>query len=147
MNRAGDFMSDLTRFSVSLDENLLKRFDRQLKRDGCPTRSKAIADLVRASLAEREWKAGKKLTGAVIMVYDHHKSGLSNSLIGIQHQYHHLIVSSQHVHMDHDNCLEIVVGKGSSTEVVKLARRLKALKGVKYASLATAVGSVLPREH
>lgn len=131
-------MSDLTRFSVSFDKKLLARFDCQLKRDGYPTRSKAVSDLVRDSLVKHEWKAGKEIAGAVIMVYDHHKRDLSNKLIHIQHDFHHLIVSTQHIHLDHDNCLEIVVVKGKPREVETLAHKLKTTKGVKHGSLATA---------
>lgn len=131
-------MSDLTRFSVSLDKKLLTRFDEQLRRDGYPTRSKAVADLVRDSLVKHEWKAGKEVAGAIIMVYNHHKRDLSNRLTHIQHDYYHLIISSQHIHLDHDNCLEMVVVRGKPHKVEAFAKKLKATKGVKYTNLATA---------
>jgi CopG family nickel-responsive transcriptional regulator len=131
-------MSNLTRFSVSLDQPLLERFDRQIKKDGYPTRSKAVADLISEALVKHEWKEGKEIAAAIVMVYDHHKRGLSTKLTHVQHDYHHLIVSSQHIHLDHDNCLEIVVVKGRPEKVRQLARKLKGTKGVKYASLAAA---------
>jgi CopG family nickel-responsive transcriptional regulator len=131
-------MSELVRFSVSIDGDLLKRFDRQIKVGGYPTRSKAVADLIRDGLVEEEWKKGKEVAAAIIMVYDHHKRDLSRRLTHIQHDYHDLIISSQHVHLDHDNCFEIVVVRGVAKKIRKLTRALKAAKGVKYTSVATA---------
>ena len=131
-------MAGLTRFSVSIDADLLARFDRQTARDGCPTRSKGIADLVRDSLVRQEWKTGREVAAAIVMVYDHHKHDLTHQLTHIQHDHHKLILSSQHIHLDHDNCLEIVVVRGRPAAVEALARELKATKGIKYCSLAAA---------
>lgn len=131
-------MSDLARLSISVDEDLLKKFDRQIVREAYPTRSKALADLMRESLVAHEWKSGREVAAAIIMVYDHHKRHLSGDLTHIQHDYYDVIVSSQHVHLDHDNCLEVVIVKGKTKRVEELARKLKATKGVKYTSLAAA---------
>jgi CopG family transcriptional regulator, nickel-responsive regulator len=128
----------LSRFSVSLDAELLRRFDAQCRSRGYPTRSKAVADLIRESLVHAEWKSGREVAAAIVMVYDHHKRDLSHRLTHVQHDAHHLIVSSQHVHLDHDNCLEVVIVRGRPREVEDLANTLKATKGVKYASLAAA---------
>ena len=129
-------MSELVRFGVSMDEKLLKEFDRYVKDKSYPTRSKAIGDLVRKELVNKEWAGGGLVAGAITLVYDHHGRELVNHLMNIQHDYHRLIVSTQHVHMDHHNCLEIIVVKGKSGEVEKLADRLKAVKGVKHGSLS-----------
>lgn len=131
-------MSKLTRFSVSLDDSLLERFDKQITKAGYPTRSKAISDLISDALVKHEWKTGQDVAAAIIMVYDHHKRDLSNKLTHIQHDFHHLIVSSQHIHLDHHNCLEIVVVRGQPQKVQELAGKLKSTKGVKYSSLAAA---------
>ena len=131
-------MSNLKRFSVSLDEKLVERFDRYLKEKKYPTRSKAIGDLITESLMKNEWITGKEVTGAVTLVFDHHKRELVNRLTDIQHKFHDLVISSQHIHLDHDNCFEIIAVKGKSGEVQKLAELLKATKGVKYASLSMA---------
>jgi CopG family nickel-responsive transcriptional regulator len=131
-------MPSLSRFSISLESSLLERFDKQIRKQGYPTRSKAVSDLIRQNLVKESWRKGDEVAGAVIMVYDHHRRGLSSRLTRIQHEYHHLIISSQHVHLDHDNCLEIVVARGKTAEVQALACKLKATKGVKYASLAEA---------
>jgi len=131
-------MSKLTRFTVSLDDGLLDRFDKQIKAQGYPTRSKAVVDLIGDALVKEEWESGHEVAAAIIMVYDHHKRGLSTNLTHIQHDYHHLIVTSQHIHLDHSNCLEIVVVRGKPKEVRELAGKMKATKGVKYASLSAA---------
>ena len=131
-------MSSLSRFSVSLDSTLLERFDERVKGQGYPTRSKAVADLIRESLVQGEWKRGEDVAAAIVLVYDHHKRDLSNRLTHVQHDYHHLIVSSQHVHLDHNNCLEVVIVRGHTSDVEALAHKLKTTKGVKYASLAAA---------
>ncbi|MFC1498502.1 nickel-responsive transcriptional regulator NikR [Verrucomicrobiota bacterium] len=131
-------MSGLTRFSVSLEKDLLDKFDKQVESEQYPTRSKAIADLISDALVKQEWKAGKDVAAAIIMVYDHHKRGLSMKLTHVQHDYHHLIVSSQHIHLDHNNCLEIVVVKGKPEKVQELAGKLKTTKGVKHTSLSVA---------
>ncbi len=131
-------MSRLTRFSVSIDQALLERFDDQMAREGCPTRSKAVADLIRDSFVRHEWKAGREVAAAIVMVYDHHKHDLTHRLTHIQHDHHKIILSSQHIHLDHDNCLEIVVVRGRPSAVEGLANQLKATKGVKYCSVAAA---------
>jgi CopG family nickel-responsive transcriptional regulator len=137
-------MSNLTRFSVSLDGDLLARFDRVIGRDGYPTRSKAIADLIAESLVREKWKTGGEVAAAFVLVYDHHKRNLTDRLTRAQHNSHQLILASQHVHLDHDTCLEIVVVRGDPRDVDDLFRRLRAIKGVKHCSLAAAsTGSTL----
>ena len=131
-------MSELARFSVSLDKSLLERFDALVQQDGYPTRSKAVADLIGSSLVRDEWRTSSEVAGVIIMVYDHHKRNLTHELTHTQHDYHDLIVSTQHIHLDHHNCLEIVVVKGLPPKVAELASRLKTLKGVKYCNLAAA---------
>ncbi len=131
-------MTDLARFTVSLSRELLSQFDRHISKAGYPTRSKAISDLVAESLVTEEWHSEVEVAGVIILVYDHHRRGLSNRLTGIQHDFHHLIISTQHIHLDHDNCLEIVVTRGLPGEVTALAGRLKTAKGVKHSSLAMA---------
>ncbi len=131
-------MSDLARFSVSLDSNLLERFDSLVEQDGYPTRSKAIADLIAGSLIREEWRTGSNVAGVIIMVYDHHKRNLSHELTHTQHDFHELIVSSQHIHLGHHNCLELVVVKGDPSRITELSHRLKTLKGVKYCTLSAA---------
>jgi len=131
-------MSNIIRFGVSLEKELLEKFDKLIKEKKYSNRSEAIRDLIRKNLVKREWIEGKEVAGAITLVFDHHKRELMNTLTDIQHDFHTLIISSQHIHLDHDNCLEIIVVKGKPKEVRELADRLKATKGVKYGSLSIA---------
>lgn len=126
----------LTRFSVSLDDDLVRRFDARIQADGCPTRSKAVGDLVRASLVRSEWRKGEEVAGAIVMVYDHHKSDIVRRLTAVQHDCHRSILSTQHIHLDHDNCLEILAVRGKPAHIEEILRRIKAVKGLKHISLA-----------
>jgi CopG family transcriptional regulator, nickel-responsive regulator len=126
----------LTRFSVSLDEGLVRQFDAKIKTDRCPTRSKAVGDLIRASLVQTEWRAGDEVAGAIVLVYDHHTSDIVKRLTDAQHDCHDAIISTQHIHLDHDNCLEIIAVRGKSGEIDSILKRLRAVKGLKHASLA-----------
>lgn len=126
----------LTRFSVSLDEALVRRFDAKIRTDRCPTRSKAIGDLLRNSLVQTEWRAGDEVAGAIVLVYDHHKRDILKTLTDVQHDCHDAIISTQHIHLDHDNCLEIVAVRGKPDDIDDIIRRLKAVKGLKHVSLA-----------
>ena len=131
-------MGDLVRFGVSIEKGLLAKFDKHIRGKNYPTRSKAIGDLIRESLVKKEWKEGREVVGAITLVYNHHKRELVNRLTDVQHRFHQLIISSQHVHLDRDNCVEIVVAKGKPKDVEELAYRLKSTKGVKHGSLSMA---------
>jgi CopG family nickel-responsive transcriptional regulator len=131
-------MSEIRRFTVSLPGELLDEFDQQIEEQGYPTRSKAVADLIRSSLVDQQWQQGDEVAAAIILVFDHHHSGLGTKLTHIQHDYHHLVISSQHIHLDHDNCLEIIAVRGEPARIQELYGRLRGTKGVKYGSLAAA---------
>ena len=124
-------MSNLVRFGVSLDKELLQKFDERIKQKKYTNRSEAIRDLIRDDLVKKEWQEGKEVTGSITLVYNHHKRELTNLLIDIQHDYHDTVLSTQHIHLDEDNCLEIVVVKGKPREIEALYGKLKAAKGVK----------------
>lgn len=126
----------LTRFSVSLGKELVDLFDAKIRGEKCPTRSKAIGDLIRSSLVQKEWHAGAEVAGAIVLVYDHHKRDIVSRLTDVQHDCHDAIISTQHVHLDHDNCLEIIAVRGRSSEIQSIMKRLKAVKGLKHVSLA-----------
>ena len=128
-------MSDIVRFGVSLNSDLLKKFDEYIKKHSYSNRSNAIADIIRDQLIEQEWISNEIVTGVITMVFDHHQRGLSNNLTNIQHDHNDLIISSQHIHLDHDNCFEIIVVKGHSNELKELCNKLKAAKGVKHARI------------
>jgi len=126
----------LTRFSISLDEKLMSTFDAKIRKDKCPTRSKAVGDLIRASLVQTEWRESDVVAGAIVLVYDHHTRDVGKRLTDMQHDCHDVIISTQHVHLDHDNCLEIIAVKGTSREIETIVKRLKSIKGLKHVSLA-----------
>lgn len=126
-------MSNVKRFGVSMDEVLLKRFDKLTSKKGYRNRSEAIRDIIREKLVGEEWKSEKGVkVGTVTLVYNHHKRGISESLTDIQHHLHEYIVSSMHIHLDEDNCLEVIVLKGQANKIIKLVDRLIGLKGVKH---------------
>ena len=133
-------MNELIRFGVSIDKKLLNRFDTKIRLENYTTRSKAIADLITQSLIKKDLSnIKKKVAGTITMVFDHHKRKLLKTITEIQHSFHGIIISSQHIHLDHDNCLEIIVVKGKATELELLANKLKTVKGVNYAVLNIAI--------
>ena len=126
----------LKRFSISLEEKLLDIFDDHIKAHSYNNRSEAIRDLIRKAFVKEEWESDKQVMGVISLVYDHHQHQLQEKVTIVQHDYHHQIVSTTHVHMDHDNCLEVIGVKGTAKEVRDLAARLTALKGVRDGNLA-----------
>ena len=126
----------VTRFSVSIDEELMDKFDAKIKKDRCPTRAKAVGDLIRSSLVQTEWRSGDEVAGAIVLVYDHHTRDVLKRLMDMQHDCHEAIISTQHIHLDHDNCMEIVAVKGTPRVIEALVKRLKSVKGLKHVSLA-----------
>ena len=129
-------MSSITRFGVSLEKELLEKFDKLIGVKNYTNRSEAIRDLIRQELVQKQWQSGQEVAGAIILIYDHHKRELVNKLMDIQHEFGGMIISSQHVHLDHNNCLEIIAVKGSPKEAQKLADSLKSVKGVKHGTLS-----------
>ncbi|MBU4376648.1 MAG: nickel-responsive transcriptional regulator NikR [Candidatus Omnitrophica bacterium] len=126
----------ISRFGISLDKVLLDKFDRLIKEKNYTNRSEAFRDLIRQELVKKEWLEGKEIAGAITLIYDHHKRELVNKLMDIQHDYQKLIISTQHIHLDHDNCLEIIAVKGVPREAQKLTDILKSVKGVKHSALS-----------
>ncbi len=131
-------MSKLVRFGVSLEEDLLIQFDRLIKQRKYTNRSEALRDMIREELIKKEWTENKEVTGAITLVYDHHTRELVTKVLDVQHDYHACILSSQHIHMDHHNCFEIIVTKGKSKEIEALFQKLKSIKSVKHAGFMMA---------
>ncbi len=132
-------MTKLIRFGISMPEDLLEKFDGIVARKGYSNRSEAIRDLIRDELVEEEWESGEEeVTGTITLVYDHHIKGLSHLLLEQQHEYHDLILTSTHVHLDHHNCLEVLIIKGRASEAKKVAEKLISIKGVKHGKLTIA---------
>ena len=128
----------IIRFGVSMEKKLLEKFDKFLKRNGYKNRSEGIRDLIRKTLVEQEWKKGEFVAGSINLVYNHHKRELVSKIMDIQHHFHNNVISTQHIHMDEENCFEIIAVKGKSEKIINLYNSLKALKGVKYSSLSRA---------
>jgi len=135
----------VARFSISLPPALLEQLDEMTGEKGCENRSQAIADMIRAQLVEHRQKFGTaEIAGTITLVYDHHKQHVQAALTDIQHDHHEVIVSTLHVHLDHDNCLEVLVVRGKSAEVRQVADVLISTKGVKHGRLTiTASGAEL----
>ncbi|MDD8025481.1 MAG: nickel-responsive transcriptional regulator NikR [Acidobacteriota bacterium] len=129
-------MTKLVRFGVSLEKDLLAKFDALLSAKGYASRSEAFRDLIRGTLIEKDWKEGEKVAGAVTLVYDHHRKDLLGRIMDIQHDFHHLIISTQHIHLDHDHCLEIIAVRGRAGDVGRLADSLRSIKGVKHGTVS-----------
>ena len=129
-------MSDIVRFGISLEKALLDNFDTLINRQKYTSRSQAIRDLIRHELLKQDLEENQEVAGAITFIYDHHQRDLLNKIIDVQHDHQDIIQSSQHIHLDHHSCLEIVAVKGNFRKVSKLADILKALKGVIHGSLS-----------
>jgi len=129
-------MPDLIRFGVSLEAELLERFDTIIKKDGIPNRSEAFRDLIRARLLEHdESDANASAFGVLSLVYDHHKRDLQDHLTDMQHDHHGEVISTTHVHIDHHRCLEVILLKGKVGLIKKIATSLSSPKGIQYSRL------------
>ena len=139
-------MRNISRFSVSVDRELLRELDRMCREKGYDNRSLAIADMIRAHLVEHRQQLGKReIAGSVTLVYDHHRHHLQDLLTDLQHDHREIIISTVHCHLDHDNCLEILAVRGKAIDVKRLADELIAAKGVKHGKLTiTGTGKDLP---
>jgi CopG family nickel-responsive transcriptional regulator len=139
-------MGELSRIGVAIDSELLERFDRLIAKRGYTNRSEAFRDLIRDELVEQTWESPEaQVVGSVTLVYDHHVRLLNEKLTDMQHEFHRSILSTLHVHLDHDNCLEVLVVRGKAAAVRKIADSLISTKGVKHGRLTiTATGAELP---
>ena len=126
----------VTRFSVSLPPSLLSQLDRMTREKSYDNRSLAIADMIRDQLVEHHKQLGnEEIVGTITLVYDHHKQHVQAALTDIQHDHHEVIIAAVHVHLDHHNCLEVLIVKGQAAVVKKIADELIAAKGVKHGKL------------
>ena len=136
-------MEKITRFGVSIEPDLLKKFDKIIKKEGYTNRSEAIRDLVRKNLIKEENKdPNAESIGTLTMIYDHHTGNLTNKLLDLQHDHTKEILSTTHIHIDHDNCLEVLVLKGKTGKIQKLADNIKSLKGIKHGELVITKSSL-----
>ncbi len=128
-------MGRVARFAVSIDEKLLERFDDFLEKKGYVSRSEAIRDLIRNALIEESIGEDREVFGTITIVYDHHKKELADRITDIEHSYLENIVSTMHIHIDHNHCLETIAVKGKASKIKELADKIISLKGVKHGKL------------
>ncbi len=129
--------SNVTRFGVSMDPELLDKFDKLISHKGYANRSDAVRGLVRENLVKKEWEKVKgEVVGTVTLVYNHHVHDLADRLTDLQHNFHKNIISTTHIHLDKHNCLEVLIVRGKSKEVKTIADRLISTKGIKHGQLA-----------
>ena len=130
-------MSGVIRFGVSIDQDLLENYDRLINERGYATRSEALRDLIRETLIQQkiELQSETEALGSLTIVYDHHASNLLKEMAQIQHNYHELILSVMHLHVSHNDCLELIALRGVVAEIVELANGLLSLKGIKNGKL------------
>jgi CopG family nickel-responsive transcriptional regulator len=131
----------LERIGVSLEDELLEKFDKLIAEKGYVNRSEAIRDLIRDSLVQRSWAESngrEERVAVVVLVYDHDSSSLAQKLAHIQHENHKAVVSTLHIHMDEHNCLEVLVLRGRGKDVISMGEGLASTKGVKYGKLIPA---------
>jgi CopG family nickel-responsive transcriptional regulator len=135
-----------SRFSISLPPKLLKELDVMTGEKGYNKRSQAIADMIREKIIEHRQRLGNAdIAGTITLVYDHHKPHVQATLTDIQHDHHEIIISTIHVHLDHHNCLEVLVVRGKAGVIKKIADELISAKGVKHGKLTvTTTGVEMP---
>lgn len=125
----------IKRFGVSLEESVLNELDSLVQHRKFPNRSQAIRQLIKDALETEQIAKNNLVAGALVLVYDHHKRDLSSKLTQVQHQYHHQILSTQHIHLSHDICLETIALKGKATELLEIADAIITIKGIKHGKL------------
>jgi CopG family nickel-responsive transcriptional regulator len=135
-------VSNLVRFSVSLESDLLDQFDRYCKEGRFATRSEAVRQLLRETLTTHSWESDARDAAATLtLVYDHHKTHLSDKLLELQHRHTDMVVSTMHIHLDHDHCLEVIVLRGRAGALQHMASELRGLKGIHKGQLVLATTS------
>ncbi len=128
-------MSELVRFGVSIEKSLHEKFNDRISRLGYENRSEAIRDLIRNSFIEDSWNENDTVVGGISIVYDHHHRELLNKIMDLQHDFHEIIISTQHVHLTHNDCMEILMAKGKAGIVRELYGKLKSIKGVGHVGI------------
>ncbi|HDY90365.1 MAG TPA: nickel-responsive transcriptional regulator NikR [bacterium] len=129
---------NIIRFGVSIGESLLEKFDTLIDEKGYTNRSEAIRDLIRDKLVESDWKdktyAGDAI-GTITIVYNHHTREIGDKLTDIAHDHHDIVISTMHVHLTHESCLEVIAVKGSGEQISQFSDKLISIRGVKHGKL------------
>jgi CopG family nickel-responsive transcriptional regulator len=125
----------VTRFSVSLEKELLDELDRFAENNSFANRSQALRHLIEKNIVEEKWHCNNIVAGAIVLIYDHHKKDIDSRSNDIQHDYFDVILSSQHYHLSHEICLEIIAVKGQASRLTELSDKLISIKGIKHGKL------------
>lgn len=129
-------MEKVIRFGVSIEPELINKFDKSIKKEGYTSRSEAIRDIIRKKLIkEKIQDPNSEVIGTLTIVYDHHVHNLNEKLLDIQHEHHKEILTTTHIHIDHNNCLEILVLKGKTKNIQGLSDNIISIKGIKHGEL------------
>lgn len=125
----------VVRFGVSLDKEIMGELDHYVKTNNFPNRSQALRNLIERYAVEQKWQCDNEVAGAIVIVYDHHRRNIDQEINEVQHDFHHLILSTQHVHLNHETCLETIVVKGKASELTILADKIVTIKGIHHGKL------------
>ncbi len=125
----------VVRFSVSLEKELLSELDQYVKDNNFTNRSQGLRQLIEKHIVEKKWQCNNVVAGAIVMIYDHHKKDIVAKSNEIQHNYFDVILSSQHFHLSHDTCLEIIAVRGKARILTELSDKLISIKGIKHGKL------------
>ncbi len=128
----------IKRFGVSLEESTLNELDQLVSDRKFPNRSQAVRHLIKDAVISEKINKNSIVAGALVIVYDHHKNDLSNKLTSVQHDYHNIILSTQHIHLSHDLCLETIAMRGKSQKLQEVADTIIGIKGIKHGKLVIA---------
>lgn len=137
-------MSDLVRMSFSIEQNLFDKLEELVAQSGYTNRSEFVRDMIRQQLVQRQWDKNQEVVGTVTLIYDHHARQLSEKLTDLQHQAHHSVLATTHVHLTHDLCAEMIMMRGKASKIRQLADQMRQHRGVLFAELSAATtGSAL----
>ncbi len=125
----------VTRFSISLEKELLEELDNFVRDNSFANRSQALRHLIEKNIVEKKWHCNNIVAGAVVMIYDNHKKEITAKSNEIQHDYFESILSSQHFHLNHDMCMEIIAVKDKANTLTELSDKLISIKGIKHGKL------------
>jgi CopG family nickel-responsive transcriptional regulator len=141
-------VSNLKRFSVSLESDLLDQFDQYIHEQKYATRSEAVRQLLRETLTTHAWaQDSEDAVATLTIVYDHHRTSLMEKLMDLQHRHARMVVSTMHIHLDSDHCLEVIALRGRATALQQMAAELKGLKGIHQGKLVLARSAPHPSGH
>ena len=132
-------MNRVVRLSLSLEKSLYDKLEQLVQHEGYSNRSEFVRDMIRRQLVEREWQESEReVIATVTLVYDHHKSLLSERLTDLQHQHHSDVLATTHVHLDETMCAEMILVRGKPATIRELTNQMAQQKGVLHADYSMA---------